>query len=127
MRIVSLATLKFLALLFLIPGSAGLILSAVTSTDYLDNLPRFPVPQERRMVPRNINGTVVYQTSDEDQKLTLLEDASAGIFLMGIGVGLVYLEKWSHLRSRASEEEEEGIEDPGRQGFRPMEEERHRG
>lgn len=101
-----LAKLRFLALLFLLPGLAGLILSAVISTDYLTSLPRWPVPEEMRMTPRNINGTVVYQTKEEDERLTLAEYTSVAIFVIGLGLGLVYLEKWGAQRVREAEQDE---------------------
>ena len=106
MNAAQLTTLKFLALLFLLPGLAGLIFSATISTRYLDTLPRMPVPQEMRMTPRSIHGIVVYQTVEEDRQLNLLEYASVGVFLVGLGLGLVYLENWSSLRTRAAEEDE---------------------
>ena len=39
MKAARLAALKFFALLFLLPGLAGLIVSAIISTQYLDTLP----------------------------------------------------------------------------------------
>jgi hypothetical protein len=107
MKASHLATLKFFALLFLLPGLAGLILSAMISTDYMDTMPKSPVPEQIRIVPRNINGRVVYQTAAEDQRLTLIQDSSVGIFLVGAGLGLVYLEKWGGFKARELEEEEE--------------------
>jgi hypothetical protein len=89
-----LANLRFFSLLFLLPGLAGLIVSALVSSHYLESMPRLPIPQEMRMIPRNIHGTVVYQTKAEDQKLTLMEDSSVGIFLIGFSLGCVYLRKW---------------------------------
>jgi len=70
MRAAKLATLKFFSLLFLLPGLAGLIISAMISTHYVDTLPKWSTPEESRIIPRNINGTVVYQTPAEDQKET---------------------------------------------------------
>ncbi|MGA2673765.1 MAG: hypothetical protein ABSE99_11110 [Terracidiphilus sp.] len=102
-----LATLKFFSLLFLLPGLAGLILSAMVSTHYLDILPKGPVPAEMRMTPRNIHGIVVYQTAEEDRKLNLMEYSSVGVFVLGLGLGLVYLEKWSAERAREAEEDGE--------------------
>ena len=106
MKSARLATLKFFSLLFLLPGLAGLIVSAMISTHYLDILPKWPTPEESRIIPRNINGTVVYQTLAEDQKLSLIEDSSVGVFVIGLGLGLYYLEQWGSARSTASEEDE---------------------
>jgi hypothetical protein len=101
-----LATLKFFSLLFLLPGLAGLIISAMISTHYVETMPRWPAPEEMRMTPRNINGTVVYQTEEEDRKLSLAEYSSVGIFVIGLGLGLVYLEQWGASRAHFAEEDE---------------------
>ena len=98
-----LGTLKFFALLFLLPGLAGLIVSAVVSTRYLDTLPR--LPDEARLFPRSIHGTVVYQTQKEDHDLNLLEYSSVSVFGVGLVLGLVYLEKWGSAQAHAAEEE----------------------
>ena len=105
MKTVRLATLKFFSLLFLLPGLAGLIISAMISTHYLDTMPRLPVPEENRIVPRGIHGTTVYQTPAEDRELNLIEATSVGVFLVGLGLGVVYLEKWGGMQSREGEEE----------------------
>jgi hypothetical protein len=89
-----LATLKFLSLLFLLPGLGGLLVSAMISTHYLETMPRFPMPEQLRTVPRNIHGVVVYQSEQEDLKLDQIEYGSVGVFLVGLGLGLTYLEKW---------------------------------
>ena len=102
-----LATLKFFALLFLLPGLAGLIVSATISTHYLDVMPRGPVLTEERIVPREIHGIVVYQTAEENSKLNLIEYSSVAVFLVGLGLGLVYLEKWGSVQVRAGEEDNE--------------------
>ena len=88
------STLKFFALLFLLPGLAGLIVSAMISTHYLDVHAEAPGSEELRTVPRNIHGTVVYQTEQEDLKLDEIEYGSVGVFLIGLVLGLIYLEKW---------------------------------
>ena len=95
---VSLTMLKFFALLFLLPGLGGLVFSAMVSTDYLENLPRSPVPVEQRMTPRNVHGTVVYQTTYEDRRLSVMEYGSVSVFLVGLLLGIVYLEKWASNR-----------------------------
>jgi hypothetical protein len=106
MRNNRLATLKFFSLLFLLPGLAGLIISAMISTHYLDTLPRLPIPEEARITPRNIHGIIVYQTEEEDQKLNLIEYSSVGVFVIGLGLGLVYLEKWGSRRVREAEDDD---------------------
>ncbi|MGA2570854.1 MAG: hypothetical protein ABSF23_10065 [Terracidiphilus sp.] len=105
MNVRRLAILRFFALLFLLPGLAGLVISAMISTHYLDTLPQQPVPEENRMIPRGIHGTTVYQTPAEDGRLTVIEDSSVGVFLVGLALGVVYLEKWAGMQSAAAEEE----------------------
>lgn len=106
MKAAQLATLRFVSLLLLLPGLAGLLISATISTHYLDTLPKWPTPAELRMTPRNIHGTIVYQTIEEDRRLSLLEYGSVGVFLVGLGLGLVYLEKWGSARARETEEDD---------------------
>jgi hypothetical protein len=105
MRVLRLAALKFLALLFLLPGLAGLIVSAIISTHYLETMPKMPAPAEQRIVPREIHGTIVYQTAAEDRYLSMVEYSSVGVFLIGLVTGVVYFERWNWARSRLSEEE----------------------
>jgi hypothetical protein len=112
MNAAKLAMLRFFALLFLLPGLAGLIVSAMISTSYLETMPKSPEPDQMRMTPRNIHGIVVYQTVEEDQRLSLMEGASVGIFVVGLGLGLVYLEKWGSARSHASEYDDELTDTP---------------
>ena len=98
--------LRFFALLFLLPGLAGLIASAMISTRYLDAMPKGPVTAEGRVVPREIHGTVIYQTLDENRRLNLIEFSSVGVFVIGLGLGLIYLEKWGSTQPRPGDEEE---------------------
>lgn len=88
------ARLRFLALLFLLPGLAGVIFSGWVSTSYFATLPRTPVPAESRIFPRSVNGIVIYQTEQEDRRLTLLEDSSIAVFLVGLTLGLIHLRRW---------------------------------
>jgi hypothetical protein len=111
MRPAQLATLKFFALLFLLPGLAGLILSATISTSYLEKMPQVPVISEDRVVPREIHGIVVYQTREEDKKLSSIEDWSVAVFVVGLGLGLVFLEKWGATQARYGEENDDFVED----------------
>jgi len=106
-----LAILKFFALLFMLPGLAGLVFSAMMSTDYLESLPKSPVPTEQRMTPRNVHGIVVYQTEQEDERLSIMEYSSVSVFLVGLVLGIVYLEKWSSLRQ--SEMDSDLLEEAG--------------
>jgi hypothetical protein len=98
MKYTKLVVLKFFALLFLLPGLGGLIFSAMVSTDYLETLPKSPAPLEQRIVPRNVHGIVIYQTTKEDERLSLMEYSSVSVFLLGLLLGIVYLEKWSTAR-----------------------------
>jgi hypothetical protein len=102
-----LPALKFFALLFLLPGLAGLIVSATISTHYLDTMPRWPAPQQQRIVPREIHGTTIYQTIAENRQLSTIEYSSVGVFLVGLVIGVVYLEKWGAAQSRAAQEDAE--------------------
>jgi|ERR1035441_5064296 hypothetical protein len=106
MKTEQLSTLRFFSLLFLLPGLAGLIVSAMVSLHYLDSMPRLPVPEEMRMVPRNIHGVVIYQTRAEDEKLTIMEDSSVGIFVIGFALGCVYLRKWGIEQAIGAETED---------------------
>jgi hypothetical protein len=101
-----LRTLKTISLALILPGLAGLIVSAMLSVHYLDTMPRWPSPEELRTVPRSIHGIVVYQTAAEDRKLDLMEYSSVGVFAAGLILGLVYLQKWGARQARASEEED---------------------
>jgi hypothetical protein len=58
------------------------------------------------MTPRNIHGTVIYQTRQEDSRLSVLEDGSVAIFLVGLGTGLVYMRKWGILNALSTEDDE---------------------
>jgi hypothetical protein len=102
-----LGTLRFVSLLLLLPGLAGLVFSAMISTEYLQTLPQLPQPADMRMTPRNIHGTVVYETQEEDRRLTILEDSSVVVFLGGLGFGLVYLRKWGIAQALAGEDEDQ--------------------
>jgi hypothetical protein len=108
-----LARLKAIALTLMLPGLAGLIVSAMISGHYLDTMPKWPTPQELRTVPRNIHGIVVYQTAAEDRRLNLIEFSSIGVFLAGLGLGLWYLEKWGARQASMAHEEEELTENYG--------------
>lgn len=106
----SASTLKALSLLFLLPGIAGLVVSAMVSLNYGTALPKQPVPEQSRTVPRSINGQVIYQTKEEDRRLNEIELVSVGVFLVGAMLGLVYLAKWGMARAIESPNEEAGNE-----------------
>jgi hypothetical protein len=106
MKPAQMATLKFFSLLFLLPGLAGLIVSAMISTHYLDTLPKSPAPDQMRITPRNIHGILVYQTVEENRRLNLMEDSSVAVFLFGLGLGFVYLAKWGIVQALGAEDDE---------------------
>lgn len=102
----NLSRLRSFSLCFLLPGLAGLIVSTCISTYYLNTLPRYPDPQNLRMVPRNINGYTVYQSTEEDHRLDTVEYSSVGVFLIGLSTGLVYLRKWGIAHALEAEDDE---------------------
>ena len=106
MKAARLVTLKIFALAFLLVGLAGLIASATISTHYLDVMPTSPAPGEYRTVPRSIHGVTVYQTAKEDRLLSTCEWTSVGIFLVGLTLSAIYLEKWGTMQVTDGEEEE---------------------
>jgi hypothetical protein len=106
MKPARMGTLKFFSLLFLLPGLAGLIVSAMISMHYLDTLPKSPAPDQMRITPRNIHGILVYQTVEENRRLNLMEDSSVGVFLFGLGLGFVYLAKWGIVQALGAEDDE---------------------
>ena len=101
-----LATLKVFALLFMIPGLAGLIVSASISEHYLGIMPQAPVPSESRVVPRWIHGVTVYQTAAEDRQLNLIEYSSVGLFSIGLVLVIVHLERRGKAKARDASEED---------------------
>jgi hypothetical protein len=103
MKTSRLRALRVISLLFLIPGIAGLLFSAYLSTYYVEMMPRSPDPIEERMTPRVIHGITIFQTEEEDMRLSRYEFSSVGIFLVGLVLGVVYLEKWAG--SQSTEEE----------------------
>ena len=63
------------------------------------------------MVPRNINGYTVYQSTDEDRRLDTIEYSSVGVFLIGLSAGLVYFRKWGIARALEAEDDESGADE----------------
>jgi hypothetical protein len=62
------------------------------------------------MIPRNINGILVYQTAEEDRRLSVMEYTSVGVFVVGLGLGLVYLRQRG-IAAAISAEDDEYAED----------------
>jgi hypothetical protein len=110
LKAAQLATLRFFALLFLLPGLAGLIVSAMVSVHYLEVLPRWPDLDDGCVIPRSIHGIVVYQTEEENRKLNLMEYGSVGVFIAGLGMSVLYLEKWGSAQEAFGEENTEMAE-----------------
>jgi hypothetical protein len=105
MKLQQLRGLRFSVLFFLLPGLGGMLASAVMSTRYLDTLPRMPVPEEMRYTPRNIHGTVVYETEEENRRLSVLEYTSTGVVVLGLSLGVVYLRQWGVANAISAEED----------------------
>jgi hypothetical protein len=106
MKPAQLVRFKTAALTLMLPGLAGLVIAAMISGHYLDTMPKWPSPPQQRTVPRNIHGIVVYQTAAEDRRLDIIEYSSVGVFLVGLTLGLVYLERWGARQASVAEEDE---------------------
>lgn len=106
MKPAQLVRFKTAALTLMLPGLAGLVIAAMISGHYLDTMPKWPSPQQQRTVPRNIHGIVVYQTAAEDRRLDIIEYSSVAVFLVGLTLGLVYLERWGARQASVAEEDE---------------------
>ena len=104
MKCTEIAQLRIMALSFLVPGLAGLIVASMISVTYLDVMPRLPDPATMRVIPRMIHGVTIYQTEEEDWKLNLIEYSAMTVFLIGLGLGMVYLRTWSVAQALPGEE-----------------------
>ena len=111
MGFTSMSDLRLLALSLLLPGLAGLIIASMISVGYLENLPKLPDPPTMRMNPRLIHGVTVYQTADEDRRLDIVEYSSTTVFVIGLGLSLVYLRKWGIARAIEGEEGDLGYDE----------------
>jgi len=85
------AVFRFFALVFLLPGLAGLVADATLSTHHFDTQPRNLVPAEQRTVGRTLNGQVVYLTMEENEQPDSLRYYGLRAFGIGAGLGLLYL------------------------------------
>ena len=54
---------------------------------------------------------MIYQTEQEDRKLSRIEYSSVGVFVIGVVLGVVYLEKWGATQVGYGEEDDELAED----------------
>ena len=109
----NLQALKFATLLLLLPGVAGLVIAAMISMHEGDTLPRSAAPAELRMTPRSIGGVTVYQTEEEDRRLSLIEYSSLGMSVLGLGLGSIYLEKKEDILAGMPEEDLNSQTNPG--------------
>lgn len=88
-------------------------MSTMISAHYLDTMPRWPDLDSGRVVPRGIHGIAVYQTEEEDRRLSLIEYGSVGFFVTGFALGIVYLEKWGSAQEREEKDESKLAKDQG--------------
>ncbi len=49
----------------------------------------------------------MYKTEEEDRRLTVIEDTSMCVFLVGLGLSLVYLRKWGIAQTINADAEED--------------------
>ena len=59
-----------------------------------------------RMTPRKFIGLSSYQSAEENRKLILIEYSSIGVFIAGLGIGLVYFRNRGMARAIAAESED---------------------
>ena len=98
--------MRRISLALILPGLAGLIVSAMISVHYRHHAPlarSAATPHHPPQYPRNRG---VPDPSAEDRKLDLFEYSSIGVFLPGLILGLVYLEKWAARQPRTLAEDE---------------------
>jgi hypothetical protein len=107
------ATIRHLSVALLVPGIAGMIWAGAIRANYLDTLPKHPVFEQMRVVPRTIGGTVIYQTDEEGALLTRLDIASGAIFMAGAFLGIVYLRRWG-MRRMLENDEDQALAEEGR-------------
>jgi hypothetical protein len=105
------ATIRHLSIALLVPSIAGMIWAGTIRANYLDTLPKRPVFEQMRVVPRNIGGTVVYQTEEESALITRIDIASGAIFLVGAFLGIVYLRRWGMRRMLENDEDQALVEE----------------
>jgi hypothetical protein len=77
-------------------GLTGIVWAASLWGYQADKLPHIANGSTGRIYPRNIHGTVVYQTATERNYLERVQYGTIGILTLGIVMSLIYDKKWGN-------------------------------
>jgi hypothetical protein len=102
--------LRQLLILFTFSGVAGCLYATYISGSYLQDLPRLPSPADGRMVPRDISGVCIYQTAEEDRRLTIVQTGSAAMLSLGLALWVIRMRRWGIAEAIGAELDEEDPE-----------------
>jgi hypothetical protein len=81
--------LSRLAITLLVIGFGGLLYSCVVWNQYYRQLPRSPQPALGRVYVLSEKGVIAYATRREWYRLTLVEELSMIMLILGVGAGIV--------------------------------------
>lgn len=101
----ALRAMRIFSLLFLIAGIGGYIVSTALSEQARTNLPQGLVLAQGRMVPREIHGTTIYLTREENRRLNFFEYSSMAMLLTGAALGFLFWTKLSQSGAYSGEDE----------------------
>lgn len=101
----ALRAMRMISLLFLLAGIGGYIASTIVVEQDRMTLPRGLVLAQGRMIPREIHGTTIYLTREENRRLNLFEYSSMTMLLAGAGLGLLFWTKLSQSGAYSGEDE----------------------
>lgn len=101
----ALRTVRMISLLFLLAGIGGYIVSTVLAEQALVTFPQGLVLAQGRMIPREIHGTTIYLTREENRRLNLFEYSSMAMLLTGATLGFFFWTKLSQSGAYSGEDD----------------------
>src|SRR4051794_23336211 len=90
-----LGSIKRLAAIFLIPSMMGFALFVALEVRFHSACPNKPEPKTKRVIPRQMNGRVVYLRRKEDLLLTAVETGSIVLLILGTAIGIAFVSQTS--------------------------------